>query len=1128
MTIALRPSHAEGTTADTQTPALGFLKVLQKSTAKRSDNSDYKPATSETKPPKLNDYKGIEDLGNGQVRYVTQADEKVLVTKESTPELYKVVMNDLRTREGIAKSEADGYRRASDNEVWPSTNGTFVGAVNEMGPDLIRYHNSDEKVVVYRDDNPELFKYLSQLKALVTDSDASRAVEKAQSEGFTLADRNVTAPDFMDYKNFSWEGEIGSNGVISYETAEGKKIVVSEALTPELYAVVKDAVTTRYVMNQQISQGFQEAGPTLNIPEHEVSKVGSPEELGNGLISFETRSGERYIVSDKENKALYDQIVAKSEGSRADKVGDLRNEHNLPPLNELDVLNMETDQLSDPNNKDSERLTVSEAATQNLIDDYKKAIEKGELGKDSDEAKLILALEAKVALNSGRGITGYTEEKRIGGTTWRESDSKQTQLTKEDMQEIIDGRSVDDLLSELFSKEKIAGDYQAKLNEALGKIDNREGIADKLYTTLTSEDYVKYLKDLKEHGMENAGSTETANLLQSLSLLDPEKARQAQQELMKNSMTADLNELVADPTKVDQSAKEQGMKDVLTLIKSVLKYDTFDIPRRAQETIEKFINEFLGDKQKLSSFTKVVEELNKRIQAGDMPSEADIKKALKPVYTEFGNESAGRALNALNYLNSMGVLGSLGGTVGFVSGFYQLFGQNGKLADQPLERLAIAKDFISFLGASQHFIKFGSDIVSRLPGGSAAKGFPDLLGLSKTLPQIWGANGTLSKEMSTSLPDTPKVPDRAPQLPDFDFGKFSEDWAQYTDDLFSREVPTTTPAGAGSPDIQQISENLGDTIDKQINDLPSTSGNSGAGANDSKKSTPKVGHKIAGSVVRVLGGIGDTFGGVADIVLGAFTIKAGIQSGSDLQKAAGSLQIVGGVSSGVAGGIGLAGLFGSVGAASAFAGPLALLGVVLLGVGGIISYFVEHEKKQKATNAEGQWYHDLADAGLTQADWGDKVEYARYSIYEYGGRDAPDNESLFDYQRLEWEYFERTPQDHGTSSNRLEDDLHRPKDGNTSLPIDQYGKAFYDEHRDLIETIRARWDDWNGRDSIVSKKDLEKIANGGGSDQEKDAARFLLDNQGFFDFLDTLAKKDRADTKISTGDLNDWIKLVGV
>jgi protein-tyrosine-phosphatase len=1127
MTTALKPSHFTSTVTDTQTSGLDFLRVVQKSAAKHSNNSDYKPATSDTKPPSLNDYKSIDNLANDQVRYVTQNDEKVLVDKQTTPELYKAVINAQKTLEGIAASKDDGYRRASDNEVWPSANGTTVGAVNERGPDLIRYHTDKEKVIVYREDNPELFNYLSQLRALVMDPDASRAVEKSQSEGFTLADRGVTPPDLMDYKHFTWEGEIGSNGVISYETADGKKVVVSGDLTPELYAVVKDAVTTRYVMNQQTSQGLLEAGPTLNIPEHEISKVGSPETLGNGLISFETRSGEKYIVSDKENKALYDQIVAKSESNRANDVSTIRNEHNLPPLSELDVLNMETDQLSDPNNKDSERLTVSEAATQNLIDEYKKAIEKGDLGKDSDEAKLILALEAKVALNNGRSITGYTEEKSLGGT-WRESNSKQTQLTKEDMQDIIDGRSVDDLLSELFSKEKIAGDYQAKLDEALGKIGNKEDIANKLYTTLTGEDYVKYLKDLKEHGMENAGSTETANLLQSLTLIDPEKAKQAQQELMKNSMTADLNELVADPTKVSQSAKEQGMKDVLTLIKSVLKYDTFDIPRRAQETIEKFINEFLGDKQKLSSFTKVVEDLNTRIQAGDMPSEADIKKALQPVYTEFGNESAGRALNALNYLNNMGVLGSLGGTVGFVSGFYQLFGQNGKLADQPLERLAIAKDFISFLGASQHFIKFGSDIVSRLPGGSSAKGFPDLLGLSKTLPQIWGSNGTLNKEMSTSLPDSPKVPDRAPQLPDFDFNTFSDDWAQYTDDLFSREVPTTAPAGGGSPDIQQISENLGDTIDKQINDLPTTTGNPGAGNTEPKKPTPNVGHKIAGSVVRVLSGVGDTFGGVADIVLGAFTIKAGIQSGSDLQKAAGSLQIVGGVSSGVAGGIGLAGLFGSVGAASAFAGPLALLGVVLLGVGGIITYFVEHEKKQKATDAEGKWYHDLADAGLTQSDWGDKVEYARYSIYEYGGREAPDNESLFDYQSLEWEYFDRTPQDHGTSSNRLEDDLHRPKDGDTSLPIDQYGKAFYEEHKDHIETIRSNWDSWNGKDSIVSKKDLEKIANDGGNDQEKNAARFLLDNQGFFDFLDTLAKKDGTDTKISNGDLNEWVKLAGI
>ena len=93
---------------------------------------------------------------------------------------------------------------------------------------------------------------------------------------------------------------------------------------------------------------------------------------------------------------------------------------------------------------------------------------------------------------------------------------------------------------------------------------------------------------------------------------------------------------------------------------------------------------------------------------------------------------------------------------------------------------------------------------------------------------------------------------------------------------------------------------------------------------------------------------------------------------------------------------------------------------------------------------------------------------------------------------------------------------------------EDYGRAYYDEHKDIIETIRERWDAWNGKDAIVSKKDLDKIANGDGSEAEKEAARFLLDNPGFFDQLDNLAKNDRRDGKISTGDLETWLKAIGL
>lgn len=92
-----------------------------------------------------------------------------------------------------------------------------------------------------------------------------------------------------------------------------------------------------------------------------------------------------------------------------------------------------------------------------------------------------------------------------------------------------------------------------------------------------------------------------------------------------------------------------------------------------------------------------------------------------------------------------------------------------------------------------------------------------------------------------------------------------------------------------------------------------------------------------------------------------------------------------------------------------------------------------------------------------------------------------------------------------------------------------YQNKFYEQNSEIIETVRDRWDDWNGSDSIVSDKDLRKYAvDENRSAQEREAAQFLLDNKGFFDLLDTKAHNNKADGKISSNDLNAWLRPVAV
>ncbi|GGJ85883.1 hypothetical protein [Pseudomonas matsuisoli] len=743
-----------------------------------------------------------------------------------------------------------------------------------------------------------------------------------------------------------------------------------------------------------------------HIETHDADgKTVSSGDVGNGSIDGMTKGGEAKHGTEAGRLQDFGKYGFSSlkgpEQTDESKLNFERESRGMTRLDELDVLSIETDQLADPKDSNSQHLTVSEATTRNLIDDYKARVESGELAKDSDEAKLVMALEAKIALGSGRGITGYQEGQGAFGGTWRESDDKQTMLTGKDHEDIIDGEAVDKMLAELFQTEKIANDYSAKLKENIESLPNRDALEKTVEETLNSTEYLDYLQDLSNQGKSDLAQKDVGAMLQSLSLLNEEKGKQASQRLMQDGIAMELNELVADPAKVDPEMTELATKDLFGLLKAIIKNETFDVPRRAQETIEKFINEFMGDKKKLGEVTRVIGELNTRIQNGDTITKADIEKVMVRTYTELGHEEAGKMANALDTLNQNGILGSLGGTVSVVSAFYQLFAKNGQLAKDDLGRLSVARDFLSFLGASQHFIKTGDKILG--------SGVADWMGLSKSVPAIWGKEGLWGKAIEEKRP-----PSVAPQieLDDLKIDEFSNSMSTAIDDAFGRQPPVDLPSGVDN----SMYDGIADMFEREA----------AAGLTaDAPKVPASTVSRIAGTVVKTLGASADVFSGVADIVLGAFTIKSGIANDSDLEKAAGSLQVVGGTLSGIAGGIGFASLFGSVGAAAAFTGPLFLAGVAILGVVGIIGYFIDHEKKQKATDKEGQWYHDLADVGLLKEDWGDKVEYARYSFNEYGGRDAPDDQSVFDYQAEEWTYFDDTPAKNGSSSNRLNDELHR-------------------------------------------------------------------------------------------------------
>lgn len=974
-----------------------------------SQNAGYQSLGADgTAPAKLADYKSLgppDETGPGVIRYETQDGTKVVISQRDNPEAFQKAKAAYESFAGLSSSEDAGYKRASDNEVWPPYGGTTVGPVDEVGPGLIRFESNGQKMVVARDDNPKLFDYLAGLHEVYTDPGKKSVVEGELNNGAVLADANTPVPGLNDYKNFNWINDQKDN-ILTYELHDGTKVVVSADVSPELFKSVATANDTWAKIHTSEGEGYKLAGPNDFLKNTDIT-FGSPDELGDGLIRYETSEG-KVIVSKELSPQLYDDVAAKWEAWSASSVDDTRAKYNLPKADELDVLNLDTGVHADEKDDKSPTLSVSELATTQLIDTYRAGVKDGSIPKDDPRAKLVRALEAQAAYQNGHGITGYEEAKRPFNTTWREFDDKQTELTSADMHDIIDGKAVQKQIGELFNDPTVQADYKSKMDEAINKLPNKDEIKQKLLDLTSNPDYVLYLKDLQNQGKTFEAQKDLSDTLTSLQLFDPEAASKAAQNIQADGLTTDLNAILADPSKISDENKELATKDLFGLLKGVLKGNVLDLPRRTQETLEKFLNEGLQGKEKSSAVTKALEELGAVYQKNGVISETDLKTALSKPYIPVADR--GMLGEVFNTLNSKGILGSLGAGVSLFSGIYQLVGKGGKLGETPAQRMTIAKDFLSFAGGASHFVKLGDKIGEALGKG----GLVDFLGLDKTLPEIWGKNGLQEPNFEFRVSELPsdvkaKIATTLDAVPDSQYDGISK--------MF----------GDGDKAVTEATEGLATHLDDGL----AAAGAAKLGASKSAK--------IAGSVIKVLGPATDIAGGFADIVLGALAIKSGVKDKDPLAQAAGGLQVAGGAFGASAGVLGAAALFGA-GTAAALTGPLFLVGVVLAVVGGIIGYFVDHNKKQKATEKENDWYRDLAGDGLLQDNWADKVEYAHYEIHHYGGRDAPTDDSIFRFQQSEWEHFDQTPQKGGSSSNRLDGDLHKdyedPNEKPKSLPSD--------------------------------------------------------------------------------------------
>jgi hypothetical protein len=695
--------------------------------------------------------------------------------------------------------------------------------------------------------------------------------------------------------------------------------------------------------------------------------IGPKDEMGPGLVRAEVFDGKggsrKVIVSQESNPDLYARFVSTDEGRRYDdsKIDTAREDADLVKASDHDVLGMDTT-TADPNDA-KRKLTVSELTWQNLIADWKKGVEDGSIGKDDDRAKLYNALRAKSATEGGLDMVVL--DISMGQST--------AKVSGDDLSAIIDQVKLDEQTADLFGAESVQKDFQAQQQKALEALPDKDRILEELEATAFSEDYVKYIADLKAKGEDGLAEADINKTYASLAAFDPDKAAQFAQSVMVDATVIDLDKLMADPTGINDENTVLATQDTVKTLLAALKKGGVDIARRTVET-ERFVQEFLGNKQTAKAFGEALKELGATFAKNGTVSSADIDKVMsKDVYKTLGEGAHGSMLKTITELNANGALGSAGGLISLASGIYQIAGKGGTLADTPEERLAIAKDMVSVLGAGQHFVNLGTNIIDSIKGTQLNQ----MMGLDKSLPQIFGTDKpTEGRPFSLVEGDTKKL---------FEDFNAAVDAAPIDDKQKLADKLDLSPE-----DAQKFTDGFRDGFAK----------NPGL-----KGSTPTT--RGVSAFLRTMDAGANVFTGVADLVLGGLKIKSGAQAGDGSVIAQGAITVAAGAFNLAGGGAQMAALVG-VNAARAFAGPLLWAGAALTVAltPFLIVEDIKHNNRMDAHRDDLQnLFGQLDEQGLLVDDGAQRFEFLDEYMYGYGQRDAPDDVSIFEYRKEEYEFF---------------------------------------------------------------------------------------------------------------------------
>lgn len=937
----------------------------------------------------LDNIASVEKPAEGVLKVKLNSGKELIIAEGMTPETYKAYTGAGQTKDKLAEGKAQGYEQVT--ALPTGLNADKLKIVSEdSDAGVILFEHDGHKYMISQDDaaahdrgydaldtnaggqpapadrGSQLYGFLHALSA-TQGTPAFDYIKNAR----TLPDQHLVSngETTLPLTGIS-KVETPTDGILVVTQSDGKLLVVSKNISPQAFLDYSAKGQTITGLEKAKADGYVKAGPGDYLPSTEdIMSVGGVGEYGPGLIAFTYHkpggAEEKIIVSQDDNPQMFDQISSYRTdiAEQTTDVDKLRADNGLPPLKDVSVDDLTTTEKDD---KD-QPLSVRDLAIKTLIDEYRAGVKDGSIGHDDPRAKFVRALEAKSMSENGMSIIpehGFTNQ---GSATDPEN------VTSRDVREhIFDSKAIDAQIGTLMGDETIMKDLKTHHDAAVGKVEGGSAKVDetrqKLIDSTSSENFVKYIDALQADGKTELATQEIQTAYSGLADIDPAKADEFLQNVQIDGYTMELDKLVGDPSKISDDNTALATTDNALLILQALKASGDGIPRRSLATYEKFVDLLVSDKGAATDFGKVMSSLGDTWQANGKITLDDINKAVSTdLMPGLSAENRSSFTKNLAFLSDNGVLGSMGGAISMGRAIYQLVGKGGSLADTPRERVGIANDFIGFLSTGSHFATLGTKTFDKVMGTNAYK----LMGLDRSVPLIWSKPATAGPEVPRSVEEVQK---------------------QYYDiiDDAMADGKDVGKALNGQPfdeaSMTKLHQGIESGIDKR-------GGVVGAG---------KVA-RFAGSAIKVIGAVADVAGGVIGVVMGGLTIRDGVREKDPIKIAGGSLSVAGGLSSLVGAAGSVAGALGVTGRLVPLLGPVGFLFSGVLSFVGAILGDIKSAKLHKVSLQNWDQIKDLKSDGLLQPNGDEAYVWLQTYLSDWGQRDAPGDQSIFDFRKEDWD-----------------------------------------------------------------------------------------------------------------------------